>query len=144
MTKTNTIDLRTCKPGQKLKSVHGLTLTYVEYKPELAYPHIVKYPVGKGFGSRLDNGKTFHKGQPEDHDIVKILPMKTKLFKPNSTTIRTVELPNGTCEVEIQVIGSRGQSLKFEVPQFHLENKSYRFNRWDENKNVSVYVPAKD
>lgn len=41
------IDLRNCVPGQKLKSKHGLILTYVERNPEGAYyEHTVEYPDG--------------------------------------------------------------------------------------------------
>lgn len=80
------IDLRTCVPGQKLKSKHGLILTYVENisrklgEPETIinyYEHTVKYPDGS-FGTRIHDGHVYRnedKRLPEDHDIVEILPL---------------------------------------------------------------------
>lgn len=72
------VDLTTCKPGDKLLTVHGLVLEYVEYKPENTYPHLVKYPheppYNGSLGSRLDNGWVFGKKRTEeDEDIVEIL-----------------------------------------------------------------------
>lgn len=66
----------------------------------------------------------------------------TITHKPNSATVRLCELPDGTCEVEVQVIGSTGEVLRLDVPQFDLEGKFYRFKRWDENQKVSVYEPS--
>lgn len=69
----NNIDLNKCKPGQKLKSKHGMILTYVGKQNDFAFPHIVKYPNGAE-GSRTDDGQVFVKNKlPEDHDIVEIL-----------------------------------------------------------------------
>ena len=68
------IDLRTCKAGDKLLSCHGVILTYVGYKQGAAYPHEVEYPDG-GYGSRLDNGQVFGNNRlPTDEDIVEINP----------------------------------------------------------------------
>lgn len=72
------IDLRTCKPGDKLLSKHGMVLEYVEYDPTAVYPHIVAYPNEAPYmgssGSRLDNGQVFAKNRmEEDQDIVEIL-----------------------------------------------------------------------
>lgn len=67
------IDLRTCKPGDKLLSKHGMVLEYVEHLPDAYFPHIVKYPDG-AFGSRCDDGHVFAKKRlEEDHDIIEIL-----------------------------------------------------------------------
>ncbi len=44
------VDLRTCVPGQKLKSKHGLIFTYVTYAPEQTCPHIVQYPQKTPYG----------------------------------------------------------------------------------------------
>lgn len=73
------IDLRTCKPGQKLKSKHGLILTYVAHETDSNYPwkHRVRYPDG-GIGSRTDDGFVMNHPASRldaDHDIVEILPM---------------------------------------------------------------------
>ena len=38
-----TIDLRKCKPGDKLISCHGLELTYLKHEPTYHFPHIVLY-----------------------------------------------------------------------------------------------------
>jgi hypothetical protein len=75
-----TIDLRTCQPGQKLRSKHGLILTYVKQTDDEFHPHDVEYPNGS-WGSRTNEGFTFSNPAcrvPEDHDIVEILPMETK------------------------------------------------------------------
>lgn len=85
------VDLRTCKPGDKLRSKHGLILTYMgpnPYGTANVYPHRVKYPRDKihprdkiygveSYGTRTDDG--FVMSLPEarletDHDIVEIIP----------------------------------------------------------------------
>ena len=72
------IDLRNCVPGQKLRSKHGLILTYV--KPLEAgnyYDHEVEYPNGS-FGTRIHDGhvcRNPEKRLEADHDIVEILPI---------------------------------------------------------------------
>lgn len=69
------IDLRTCKPGQKLRSCHGLILTYVRFDDKMPFCHIVMYPDG-GYGSRSHDGQTYINNKMEtDHDIVEILPV---------------------------------------------------------------------
>lgn len=69
----NAINLNNCKPGQKLKSKHGMILTYVKKDDDLNFPHWVQYPNGS-MGSRTDDGQVFMKNKlPEDHDIVEIL-----------------------------------------------------------------------
>jgi hypothetical protein len=74
------IDLRTCKPGQNLKTKHGLIVTYVgpSYGPTRSmYPHEIKYKNG-GYGSRTDDGFVManpEKRLEEDNDIVEILSM---------------------------------------------------------------------
>ena len=70
------LDLNQCKPGQKLKSVHGMILTYITKGNDLDFPHIVSYP-NKSTGSRTDDGQVFRKSKmPEDHDIAEILPIE--------------------------------------------------------------------
>lgn len=70
------IDLRSCKPGDKLKSKHGMILTYIAALPEDDYyDHLVEYPNGSK-GTRINDGHVFkNEGSrlPEDHDIVEIL-----------------------------------------------------------------------
>ena len=66
------VDLRTCKPGTRLLSKHGMVLTYVGpiHGP---YPHEVRYPDGSR-GTRTDDGHAYRLNRkPEDHDIVEIL-----------------------------------------------------------------------
>lgn len=71
-----TVDLRQCKPGDRLLTKHGTILEYVgpndtQYPTD--YPHLIKYPNGS-FGSRTDNGQVFVILRlPEDEDIVEIL-----------------------------------------------------------------------
>lgn len=81
----NPIDLRTCVPGQKLKSKHGLILIYVgksEPYVDTRFPHKVQYPERISnrpyFGTRTHDG--FVMASPgarleSDHDIVEILPI---------------------------------------------------------------------
>lgn len=78
------IDLNTCVKGQKLKSKHGLILTYIGKLPEgHYYDHEVEYPSIPPYGSnskgtRTNDGFVFRKNRaPEDHDIVEILPLTT-------------------------------------------------------------------
>jgi hypothetical protein len=70
------VDLRKCKPGDKLKSSHGLILTYVGPLPAGSYyDHDVRYPDGSA-GTRMNDGFVFRnesKRLPADHDIVEIL-----------------------------------------------------------------------
>lgn len=69
------VDLRTCKPGDKLRSTHGMILTYVGPLPENDYmDHEVRYPNGSR-GTRTHDGFVFrNKRLPVDHDIAEILP----------------------------------------------------------------------
>lgn len=70
------VDLRQCKPGDKLLTQHGTILEYVgpnkKYFRE-EYPHSVRYPDG-ATGSRTDNGVAWiiDDGLSE-YDIVEIL-----------------------------------------------------------------------
>ena len=69
------VDMSQCKPGQKLRSKHGIILEFVEYDSKQKYPYFVKYPNG-GHGSRTVEGWVFRNNPlPEDHDIVEILPL---------------------------------------------------------------------
>ena len=75
------IDLRQCVPGQKLRSVHGTILTYVDdtWSNE-QWPHRVLYPDGS-HGTRTHDGFVFsnpEKRLPEDEDIVEIIPLETE------------------------------------------------------------------
>ena len=69
------VDLRTCKPGDKLRSTHGMILTYVGPIPKNDYmDHEVRYPDGS-HGTRTHDGFVYrYKRLPEDHDIAEILP----------------------------------------------------------------------
>jgi hypothetical protein len=71
------IDLRVCKPGDRLLSKHGWVLTYVGPLPEdNYYDHEVRYHDGSK-GTRIHDGHVYRKESsrlPEDHDIVAILP----------------------------------------------------------------------
>jgi hypothetical protein len=74
------IDLRNCKPGDKLISKHGLVLTYVKPLPESDYmDHEVKYPdeapYNGGYGSRTHYGYVMKNRLESDHDIVEIIPV---------------------------------------------------------------------
>ena len=71
-----TVDLRTCKLGDKLLTKHGTILEYFwpnDSPHPTEYPHLIKYPNG-AFGTRTDNGQIFLQiRRPEDEDIVEIL-----------------------------------------------------------------------
>jgi hypothetical protein len=80
---TTPVDLRTCKPGQKLRSKQGLILTYIgPTEAGSAYDHEIKYPpippyTESSRGTRTHDGFVFRKHRlPEDHDIVEILPFE--------------------------------------------------------------------
>lgn len=69
-----TVDLRTCQPGDKLKTIHGIILTYVGPLPGTRYPHQIRYPDG-GYGTRTDNGQVYINNRlPSDEDVVEIMP----------------------------------------------------------------------
>jgi hypothetical protein len=79
------VDLRTCKKGDILISVHGLKLKYVRPCDEgNYYDHEVAYfEKFKGRGTRTHNGQVFRKNRMEtDEDIVEIIhilkPMKKR------------------------------------------------------------------
>ena len=92
------IDLRTCKPGQKLKTRHGTILTYIgPTEPGNYYDHIIQYPPGyngyanPGKGTRIHSGHVFRKNRLlEDEDVVEILPLYTKYSEGD-----TIILKNG-------------------------------------------------
>ena len=68
------VDLRTCKKGDKLLSKHGLILEYVKALPkDDYYDHLVMYSDGS-FGTRIHDGHVYRKNRMSvDHDIIKIL-----------------------------------------------------------------------
>ena len=72
-----TVDLRTCKAGDKLVSCNGMILTYVSPTPEgHYYDHFVQYPNGSQ-GARIHDGHVMRnesKRLPSDEDIVEIFP----------------------------------------------------------------------
>lgn len=72
------VDLRNCKQGQKLRSRHGMILTYLGQTVDSRYPHSVQYPNGAG-GTRTHDGHVFSDPNgrlPGDHDIAEILPLE--------------------------------------------------------------------
>ena len=81
------IDLRTCKPGDKLLTKHGSVLTYVCYdsdNPNVKdWPHIIRYPNGAR-GTRTHEGfcfKNIDKRLPSDEDVIEILGADTNESK---------------------------------------------------------------
>ena len=70
------VDLTRCKPGDKLRSKHGMILTYVKRLPEGSYyDHMIQYPDGS-FGTRTNEGFTYRNISSRletDHDVVEIL-----------------------------------------------------------------------
>ena len=70
------VDLRTCKPGDKLLTKHGTILFYVGPLPKNNYyDHQIRYSNGGG-GTRIHDGHVFRnasKRLESDEDIVEIL-----------------------------------------------------------------------
>lgn len=67
------LDLRTCKKGDKLLSRHGMELEYVGPSNTEDYPHEVRYPDGSR-GTRCDDGYVYRKNRMAcDHDIFQIV-----------------------------------------------------------------------
>jgi len=74
--KTSAIDLRKCKPGDRLRTAHGLIVRYVLHQKDSAYPHVIRYSDGQ-MGTRMDDGQVYIRPdmrRVDDHVIVKILP----------------------------------------------------------------------
>jgi hypothetical protein len=72
----NKVDLSTAIQGQKLKSKHGMILTYSRPLENNYYDHEVVYPDGS-LGTRTNDGYVYRNEKSrmvEDHDIVEILP----------------------------------------------------------------------
>ena len=69
------VDLRQCKPGDKLLTKNG---TIIEYVVRLqygnpSYPHLLQYQCGT-YGKRTDDGKVFASSESvAEGDIVEIL-----------------------------------------------------------------------
>jgi hypothetical protein len=70
------IDLRKCKPGDKLQTSGLGVVTYERYTPSEPFPHFIRYE-NNGCGSRLNNGRTWKDG-PHVGDITAILTSKSK------------------------------------------------------------------
>ena len=80
----NTIDLRNCKPGDKLVSSLGEILTYIKPLPNSDYmDHEIRYANGSP-GTRTHDGFVFKKNRKDtDHNIVKIIPQESKTLFVN-------------------------------------------------------------
>lgn len=66
------IDLRNCKPEDKLISRGGKELTYVNFiEEEPIYPHMVSGR--ERLGSRCHDGKFWADGSETDEDVVQIV-----------------------------------------------------------------------
>ena len=78
-----TVDLRTCKAGDKLVSCNGMILTYVSPTPEgHYYDHFVRYPNGSE-GTRIHDGHVMRNGNKRfirPDDIVEIIPCASLAF----------------------------------------------------------------
>ena len=70
------VDLRKCKPGQRLLTKNGLVVKYVNCIKDFHFPHQIEYENG-GVGSRTDEGWVLRNAPlPSDEDIIYIFPMK--------------------------------------------------------------------
>ena len=90
---TKSIDLRKCRPGDKLLSKKGNVVTYLgNDSGNFLWPHRIQYIDG-GIGTRTNDGFVFSANRwPEDDDIVKILSpnpaQKETLAEANYTYVR--------------------------------------------------------
>lgn len=70
------VDLNTCKPGDRLKTVRGTILLYVDKLPENNYyDHLIQFPNGS-FGTRTNEGFVMRNPGSRletDEDIIEIL-----------------------------------------------------------------------
>lgn len=78
------VDLRACKPGDKLEMPNGEVAEYVNYTGYRLCPHSVKMPSGKDVFF-TDNGQ-FYSYRTSDIDIVKVIPMPTDSTIPQRGT----------------------------------------------------------
>jgi len=92
------VDLNKCKIGDTLVSCHGLKLLYHKVDDNNApFRHLVVYPDGAG-GSRADDGRVFiNRPLPEDHNIVKVIPMD-RSEKNDVTIIDVMDLEEDAAE----------------------------------------------
>ncbi len=123
------IDLRTCKPGDKLLSKHGAILTYVgpnPYGSVVQYPHMVQYPDTKEFGHRSFGTRTHDgfimvnasKRLESDHDIVEIL---------GNDTDKITKL-----ESEVRALRGALAELRHNVDVSTINNSKRSTARWSE------------
>lgn len=88
------VDLRTCKPGDKLICRSGIMAAYVGRLSCSIYPHSITYSKG-GFGSRTDDGKVFQfRNMHKDLDIIRIIPMSVTPDKPKSARRKNLFVPD--------------------------------------------------
>lgn len=69
------VDLRTCKPGDKLEMRNGEVAEYCDSNGSRPYMHRIKMPSGKG-ALFTDNGQLYSY-RTSSADIVKVIPMLT-------------------------------------------------------------------
>lgn len=126
------IDLNTCKAGQRLKSKHGLILTYLGKMPVgHYYDHEVYYPDG-GRGTRTNDGFVYRNEKsrlPTDHDIVEIMDV-SKCFALAASMQRTDSLTQTTrtivgykyAEAEATAVGEFAKQCLTSNPGFSISD----------------------
>lgn len=70
------INLNKCKKGDVLISKHGVAFFYNHKDKSGPYPHVIYHSITNAECTRTTSGHVFKKvREPEDHDIVKIIPL---------------------------------------------------------------------
>lgn len=94
-----TVDLRDCKPGQKVLLRNGTTAVYVAYRDALPadnpYVHSLEESMGELFSGHTHNG-AYYTTRESEFDVVSILDAETKTSTSKNPTAMTVDLR--TCQ----------------------------------------------
>lgn len=119
------VDLRNCKPGDKLVSKHGLVLEYVRPLPEGDYmDHEVRYPDEAPYkgskGTRTHEGYVMRRKRlEEDHDIVRIV----------SSEVMKVETLEEAAEREASLFYEKGSLDWNKYRQVFIEGAKWQMDR---------------
>jgi len=101
-----TIDLRLCKPGDKLEMRNGEVAKYVNSNGCSMYPHSAKMPNGTT-AYFTDNGR-FYSDRTSSTDIVKVIQMPTDSTIPQRGTKEFARYA-----AETMMAGAAGQAIEF-------------------------------
>jgi len=100
------VDLRNCKPGDKLEMQNGKVAEYIKSDGDSMYPHSAKMPSGID-AFFTDNGQ-FFSYRTSYTDIMKVLPMQTDSTIPQRGTKEFARYA-----AETMMAGAAGQDIEF-------------------------------